>query len=86
MKENLDSKVKVKDGEIEITIFGKEAEARYGEPYPSLDEQKKDLDKRQYKEDSRELQRETLRERLKHHQDAVSNLQAEIDALEKDMK
>ena len=86
MKENLDSKVKVKNGEIEITVFGKETEARYGEPYPSLDEQKKDLDKRQYREDSRELQRETLREKLKHHQDAVSNLQAEIDALEKDMK
>ena len=86
MKENLDSKVEVKNGEIQITVFGKETEARYGEPYPSLDEQKKGLDKRQYKEDSRELQRETLREQLKHHQDAVSNLQAEIDALEKDMK
>jgi len=87
MKKSLDSKVEIKNGEIEITIFGKEAtEARYGEPYPSLDEQKRKLEKRQYGEDDRELQRETLRERLKHHQDAVSNLQGEIDALEKDMK
>jgi hypothetical protein len=87
MKENLDSKVEVKkNGEIEVTVFGKESEARYGEPYPSLDEQKRKLDKRQYGEDDRELQRETLRERLKHHQDAVKNVQAEIDALEKDMK
>jgi|TARA_R110002020_G_scaffold22527_3_gene76127 chromosome segregation ATPase len=87
MKENLDSKVEIKNGQIEISVFAKEeAEGRYGEPYPSLDEQKRKLEKRQYGEDARELQRETLRERLKHHQDAVSNLQAEIDALEKDMK
>ena len=87
MKKSLDSKVEIKNGEAEITVFGKEAtEARYGEPYPSLDERKRKLEKSEYGEDDRELQRETLRERLKHHQDAVSNVQAEIDALEKDMK
>lgn len=83
MKENLQSKVKVKRGrgEIEISLFKKESEAN-----DSLDQQKRQLDKRQYGQDKRELKREDLRERLKHHQDAVKNLQAEIAALEKDMK
>ena len=83
MKENLESKVNVKHGrgEIEVSIVKKESEARYGEPYPSLDQQKRNIDKRQYSGDSRELKREDLRERLKHHQDAVKNLQAEIAAL-----
>ena len=86
MKDNLESKVEFKNGEIEISVFEKETEARYGEPYPELDELKRKIDKRQYNQDSHELQSETLREQLKHHQDAVKNLQAEIDALEKDMK
>jgi len=87
MKENLDSKVNVKNGEFEVTVFEKEeTKARYGEPYPNLQEEKREITLDQDAKDKRELAHENLKEMLKHHQDAVKNLQAEIAALEKDMK
>jgi hypothetical protein len=87
MKENLDSKVNVKNGEFEVTVFGKEeTEARYGEPYPNLQEEKREITLDQDAKDKRELAHENLKEMLKHHEGAVKNLKAEIAALEKDMK
>jgi chromosome segregation ATPase len=87
MKENLDSKVNVKNGEFEVTVFGKEeTEARYGEPYANLQEEKREITLDQDAKDKRELAHENLKEMLKHHEDAVKNLKAEIAALEKDMK
>ena len=44
------------------------------------------LEGREGKQDQWEMRHEDLHERLKHHQDAVKNLQAEIKALEKDRK
>ena len=44
------------------------------------------LEKEEYHQDKRELDNETLKERLKHHQDAIKNLEKEIKSLEKDKK
>jgi len=44
------------------------------------------LEKKEYHQDKDELDSETLKERLKHHQDAVKNLQQEIKKLEQDKK
>ena len=85
---------KKQGGEIEISL----TEARYGEDYPGLDNRmkdaeadmtplekdKEDITDKQDKKDSKELRKETLRERLKHHQDAIENIKSEIAALEKD--
>ena len=42
------------------------------------------LEKEEYGQDKKEMDSETLKERLKHHQDAVKNLEKEIKSLEKD--
>ena len=44
------------------------------------------LEKQEYRQDKGELDSETLKQRLKHHQDAIKNLVKEIDSLEKDKK
>jgi len=44
------------------------------------------LEKEEYRQDKKEMSSETLKERLKHHQDAVKNLEKEIKSLEKDKK
>jgi predicted phage tail protein len=55
-------------------------------PYPELQEEKRKITFDQDKKDKQELHHETLKEMLKHHEDAVKNVKAEIAALEKDMK
>ena len=44
------------------------------------------LEKEEYRQDKGELDSETLKERLKHHEDAVKNLKKEIESLKKDKK
>jgi len=44
------------------------------------------LETEEYRQDKGELDSETLKERLKHHQDAVKNLEKEIKSLQKDKK
>tara|TARA_Y100001938_G_scaffold10048_1_gene12397 strand:- start:249 stop:1193 length:945 start_codon:yes stop_codon:yes gene_type:complete len=87
MRENLHSKVNIKNGEFEVAVFQKEqAEAELGKPYSNLQEEKREITLDQDAKDKRELAHENLKEMLKHHEDAVKNLKAEIAALEKDMK
>ena len=100
MKKNLKALYKFlpkkSGGEIELSL----TEAGYGKSYPELDKklkdtaaemttfekEKEDITDKQDEKDSRELRRETLREQLKHHQDAIENIKSEIAALEKDDK
>ena len=100
MKKNLKALYKFlpkkSGGEIELSL----TEAGYGKSYPELDKklkdtaaemttfekEKEDITDKQDEKDSRELRRETLREQLKHHQDAIENIKSEIAALEKDEK
>jgi hypothetical protein len=44
------------------------------------------LERDEYKQDKKELDSETLRERLKHHKDAIKNIEREIKSLEKDKR
>jgi hypothetical protein len=44
------------------------------------------LEKEEYGQDKKDMDRESLKERLKHHQDAVKNLEKEINSLQKDKK
>ena len=44
------------------------------------------LERDEYKQDKKELDSESLRERLKHHKDAIKNLEREIRDLEKDKR
>tara|TARA_R100000008_G_scaffold86724_1_gene81136 strand:- start:1463 stop:2527 length:1065 start_codon:yes stop_codon:yes gene_type:complete len=44
------------------------------------------LEREEYRQDKGELDSETLKERLKHHEDAVKNLKKEIESLKKDEK
>jgi len=44
------------------------------------------LEKEEYGQDKKEMDSESLKERLKHHQDAVKNLEKEINSLKKDKK
>ena len=76
-----------KDG-IELALVPNEYEttAGYGKPYPELQEDKRKITLDQDQQDKRELHHENLKEMLKHHEDAVKNVKAEIAALEKDMK
>ena len=48
--------------------------------------QQEKLEKEEYRQDKEEMDNETLKERLKHHKDAVKNLEQEIKKLEKDKK
>ena len=65
---------------ISCDIFTKaEADERYVT-------EKQQITEKQYSQDERELQHEDLKQRLKHHQDAIKNIKAEMAALEKDMK
>jgi DNA repair exonuclease SbcCD ATPase subunit len=86
MKKDLKQIFKVRGEDIEVFLVSDETEARYGEPYPELEKKKSELTDEQYTKDAKELRHETLRERLKHHEDAVSNIKGEMTALEKDLK
>ena len=86
MKKDLKQIFKVRGEEIEVFLVPDEPKARYGEPSPELEKKKSELTHEQYTKDAKELRHETLRERLKHHEDAVSNIKGEMTALEKDMK
>ena len=44
------------------------------------------LEREEYRQDKGELDSETLKQRLKHHEDAIKNLKKEIESLEKDEK
>ena len=44
------------------------------------------LEKEEYRQDKKEMDSESLKERLKHHQDAVKSLEKEIKSLKKDKK
>ena len=44
------------------------------------------LERDEYKQDKRELDSESLRERLKHHKDAIKNIERELKSLEKDKR
>ena len=44
------------------------------------------LERKEYRQDKDEMDHETLHERLKHHKDAVKNLEREIRDLKKDKK
>ena len=70
--------ITVGEGDDQVLYFA-EADERYTT-------EKKQITQEQYGQDARELRHENLKERLKHHEDAVSNIKAEIAALEKDMK
>lgn len=45
-----------------------------------------ELEEEEYGQDKTEMDSESLKERLKHHQDAVKNLEKEINSLKKDKK
>jgi hypothetical protein len=49
-------------------------------------EHQEGLEKKEYRQDKKALDSETLHERLKHHEDAVKNLKKEIQSLKKDEK
>jgi hypothetical protein len=85
MKPNLKSDHSINKDSVEVSII-QEAEAGYGKPYPELQEEKRKITLDQDKRDKQELHHETLKEMLKHHEDAVKNVKAEISSLEKDMK
>jgi len=85
MKKKLKSHYFINEDSIELSIT-QEAEAGYGKPYPELQEEKRKITLDQDKRDKQELHHETLKEMLKHHEDAVKNVKAEIAALEKDMR
>ena len=89
MKKNkLKQTFKVNKDGIELALVPNEYEttAGYGKPYPELQEDKRKITLDQDQQDKRELHHENLKEMLKHHEDAVKNVKAEIAALEKDMK
>ena len=44
------------------------------------------LEREEYRQDKGELDSETLKQRLKHHEDAIKNLKKEIKSLQKDEK
>ena len=85
MKDNLKSDHIFGKDSIEVSIT-KESDAGFGQPYPELQEEKRKITLDQDKKDKQELRHETLKEMLKHHEDAVKNVKAEIAALEKDMQ
>lgn len=84
MKKNLKPTFLVKKHqEVEVSL---KSDARFGEGYSNLDETKRDITLKQYSQDATELQHEDLKERLKHHEDAINNIKAEMAALKKDLK
>ena len=75
----LSKELKVKPNVSGLTSYFQELRDRI-----ELENQRLSGTKPRYKKDSKELRKETLRERLKHHQDAIENIKSEIAALEKD--
>ena len=70
-----------------ITRKAKELGVHVSKSDGATDKSKQEkLEKEEYGQDKREMDSETLKERLKHHQDAVKNLEKEINSLKKDKK
>ena len=65
--------------------FDKESKKKFAKAETDKERQER-LERREDKQDKDELDSETLKERLKHHEDAVKNLTKEIKQLEKDKK
>ena len=88
MKKKVKQLFKVRGEEVEVFLVPEEYEmtAGYGQPYPNLQEQKREITLDQDKKDKQELAHETLKDMVKHHEGAIKNLKAEIAALQKDMK
>jgi len=88
MKKKVKQLFKVRGEEVEVFLVPEDYEmtAGYGQPYPNLQEQKREITFDQDKKDKQELAHETLKDMVKHHEGAIKNLKAEIAALQKDMK
>lgn len=88
MKKKVKQLFKVRGEEVEVFLVPEEYEmtAGYGQPYPNLQQQKREITFDQDKKDKQELAHETLKDMVKHHEGAIKNLKAEIAALQKDMK
>ena len=71
MKEKLKQIFKVRGEEVEVFLVPDESQA-------DLQQEKRAITFDQDKKDKQELAHETLKEMLKHHEDAVKNLKAEI--------
>ena len=70
-----------------ITRKAKELGVHVSKSDGATDKSKQEkLEKEEYRQDKGELDSETLKERLKHHEDAVKNLKKEIESLQKDKK
>ena len=70
------SKIKRKAKELGVEVSKSDA---------ASDKSKEEgLEREEYRQDKEEVDYETLKERLKHHQDAVKSLEKEIKSLEKD--
>jgi len=70
-----------------ITRKAKEVGVHVSKSDGATDKSKQEkLEKEEYGQDKKEMDSETLKERLKHHQDAVKNLEKEINSLKKDKK
>ena len=70
-----------------ITRKAKELGVHVSKSDGATDKSKQEkLEKEEYRQDKGELDTETLKERLKHHEDAVKNLKKEIESLKKDEK
>ncbi len=74
----------IKDLEKDVK-FDKESKKKFAKAETDKERQER-LERREDKQDKGELDSETLKERLKHHEDAVKNLTKEIKQLEKDKK
>jgi hypothetical protein len=70
-----------------ITRKAKELGVHVSKSDGATDKSKQEkLEKEEYGQDKNEMDSETLKERLRHHQDAVKNLEKEINSLKKDKK
>jgi len=70
-----------------ITRKAKELGVHVSKSDGATDKSKQEgLEKEEYRQDKKEMDSESLKERLKHHQDAVKNLEKEIKSLKKDKK
>lgn len=82
-REIKDLKKDVKDDKKSEKKFAKGA----GRPWPGTDREKQErLEREEDKQDKEEIHHESLKDQLKHHEDAVKNLTQEIKQLEKDRK
>lgn len=74
----------IKDLEKDVK-FDKKSKKKFAKGESDRERQER-LERREDRQDKGELDSETLKERLKHHEDAVKNLKKEIEQLQKDEK